>query len=280
VARWQLLDAGVSPDQVDLRLATGRLHELHRGVYLVGHAVPPPLAMETAALLACRKAILSHRTAGSLWKLLPYPAPYPACVTIPPARGATRPKLEVHRAPLDPRDVRRRHGLRLTSPPRTILDIAATSEPDELEPLIAEAQYRRLATDQELRDQLARNPGKRGVRRLREVLDLPGGARRTRSPSERELLTLLRRARIDGYEINARVHGYEVDFLFPDAGLVAEVDGYDAHSGRVAFERDRLKAATLTAHGLVVMHITGRQIRRDPDGVVARIVRAIDEARS
>jgi very-short-patch-repair endonuclease len=53
------------------------------------------------------------------------------------------------------------------------------------------------------------------------------------------------------------------------------VDGYDGHSGRVAFERDRLKAATLNAHGITVMPVTGRQVRGDPRGVIARLRAAI-----
>jgi very-short-patch-repair endonuclease len=76
------------------------------------------------------------------------------------------------------------------------------------------------------------------------------------------------------------VCGYEVDFLWPDRDLVVEVDGYDAHSGRVAFERDRLKVATLKANGIGVMPVTGRQIRRDPEGVIDRIVRALAAPRS
>jgi predicted transcriptional regulator of viral defense system len=72
VARWQLLEAGVTAHQIDLRLGHGRLHEIHRGVYLVGHSVAPPLATEHAALLACGEAAaLSHRSAANLWNLLP-----------------------------------------------------------------------------------------------------------------------------------------------------------------------------------------------------------------
>src|SRR3954452_14352336 len=71
VARWQLLDAGITARQIRLRLTSGRLHEIHRGVYLVGHTVRPPLATEQAALLACGKqATLSHRSAANLWDLL------------------------------------------------------------------------------------------------------------------------------------------------------------------------------------------------------------------
>jgi very-short-patch-repair endonuclease len=272
VARFQLLARGITAQQIKVRLRAGRLHELHRGVYLVGHEVPPRYASEMAALLACRPgAVLSHRTAASLWNLVPYPAPGDVCVTIPPERTAIRPKLEIHRARIDRRDIRRRHRLALTSPARTLLDLAGTYEEAELERIVAEAHYRNLAREPELRTQLARHPHRPGNRALRTILELPGGPQRTRSAGERALLALLRRAGIAGFECNARVHGYEVDFLWRDPGLVVEVDGYDGHSSRGAFERDRLKSATLTAHGLTVMPITGRQIRDDPRGVVARI---------
>ena len=94
------------------------------------------------------------------------------------------------------------------------------------------------------------------------------------------MLRLLRRAGVTGYETNARIHGYEVDFLWRETHVAVEVDGYDAHSGRIAFERDRLKAATLNAHGLRVMPITPRQLRDDPEEVVAKLVRALELALS
>jgi very-short-patch-repair endonuclease len=148
----------------------------------------------------------------------------------------------------------------LTSPPRTILDCAALiRDPYELERIVAEASYRRRA--------------------VRAVLDLPGGPRRTRSPGERTLLRLLRERGIEGYETNAVVAGFEVDFLWRAERLAIEVDGFDAHSGRVAFERDRLKVAKLKAAGVSTMPVTGRQVRRDPDGVVGRLLAALASAR-
>jgi hypothetical protein len=71
---------------------------------------------------------------------------------------------------------------------------------------------------------------------------------------------------------------FEVDVLWRELEFAVEIDGYDAHSGRLAFERDRLKIAILKAHGLDVMPITPRQLRDDPDGVVARLVRALELA--
>ena len=276
VARWQLLDAGVTTQQIKMRLRNGRLHEIHRGVYLVGHIVPAELALEQAALLACGAlAVLSHQSAAKLWRLLPYPATAPVCVIVPPGRGIARPRIDVHRMGLDRRDVRRRGGLALTSPPRTILDLSLHLEEEELESVIGEASYRRLASEAELRAQVKGNEGRRGVGKLRRVLELPGGPRRTRSPAERMMLRLLRRAGIGGYEVNARIHGYEVDLVWPNEGLAVEINGYEAHSGRVAFERDHLKVATREAHGLRVMPGTPRQIRDDPAGVIKRLHRAL-----
>jgi very-short-patch-repair endonuclease len=276
VARWQLLAAGITSRQIKLRLRNDRLHEIHRGVYLVGHTVPPPLAVEQAALLACgEKAVLSHRSAANLWGLLSYPASAPAWVTAPPGRSVDRPRIGVRRASLTRRDVRSRHGLRLTSPPRTILDLSLLLEQGELEHLVAEAEYRKLASEAELRAQLEGNQGKRGIATLRRVLDLPGAPKRTRSGGERAMLRLLRRARITGFETNASIHGYEVDFLWRDAGVAVELDGWDGHSGRIAFERDRLKIARLIAHGLTVIPVTGRQLGEDPEGVLERLTRSL-----
>lgn len=168
----------------------------------------------------------------------------------------------------------------MTSPPRTILDLSQLLDEEELEGIVAEAEFRGLASDAELRTQIEGNEGKRGVARLRRVLGLPGGPRRTRSPAEARMLRLLRKAGMTGYETNARIHGYEVDVLWRNERVAVEVDGWDAHSGRIAFERDHLKAATLAANGVTVVPITGRQIGDDPAGVIHRLQRALAQASS
>jgi very-short-patch-repair endonuclease len=276
VSRRQLLEAGATREQIAVRLEASRLIEVHRGVYLVGSTARPPHAHEMAALLALNlEAALSHHSSGALWDLVSYPASAPVWVTIPPEKRAARPGIVVRRSRLERRDVRRRHGLALTSPPRTILDLASLVDDYELERVVAEAQYRRLASEAELRAQLERNHGRRGSLGLRAILELPGGPHRTRSPAERALLRLLRAHAIGGFETNATVVGFEVDFLWRERHLVIEVDGYDAHAGRTAFERDRLKMATLRAHGFGLMPVTGRQIRDDAQGVVARLLAAL-----
>lgn len=279
VATWQLLDRGVTRHQIATRVASDRLVALHRGVYLVG-PVAAQHARAMAALLALRlEATLSHRSAAALWGLLSYPATAPAWVTVPPERNVARPGIKIVRARLDRCDVRTRHAMRLTSPPRTILDLAAIVDDEyELERIVADAAYRGVASEAEICGQLERNPGKRGAVRLRGVVDLPGGPQRTRSPGERAMLRLLRGRGIGGFETNVRIHGYEVDFFWRAQCLVVEVDGWDAHSSRKAFEDDRLKAARLQARGIRVMRVTGRQIKRDPDGVIGRLLAALNSA--
>lgn len=244
MSREQLLAAGISRRQIETRLRDGRLIEIHRGVYLVG-AVAGEHTHAMAALLACgEKCVLSHRSAASLWNLLPYPATAPVWVTVPPDRKATRPRIKTLRARLASQDIRKRHGMPLTSPPRVVFELAPHLLFEDLETLVAEANFRRLANEAELRDQLERNRGARGSRAMRRVLDLPEGPKRTRSPAERLLLRLLRANSVTGFETNTSVLGYVVDFFWPSERLVVEVHGWDGHSGRTAFERDRLKWGT------------------------------------
>jgi hypothetical protein len=105
----------------------------------------------------------------------------------------------VHHGAISPRDLRRRNCLTLTSPPRTILDLAVELDLETLECVVAEARYRGLAREGELKAQLERYPPRPGVSNLRAVLDLPGGPQRTRSRPERLMLRLLRHAGITGY---------------------------------------------------------------------------------
>jgi very-short-patch-repair endonuclease len=272
----QLLGLGLSRQAIAWQVRRGRLLPLHRGVYLVENALPPPLAAETAALLAVGKgAVLSHRTAAHLHNLLPHPA-NPVHVTVGRAR-AQRPGLRIHRAAtLGRADVVRRHGLPLTSPARTILDMSATLTRDELEPLVAEAQRRHRVSDHALRDQLTRNPARPGTPLLRALVEAPNGPAFTRSRAERKLLRLIRAARLPPPRACAQVGGFEVDLLWPDQRLVVEFDSFTFHGDRAAFERDRHRDGVLQALGYAVVRITWRQLVGEPEAVVALIARMLE----
>ena len=272
VSRMELLNAGVSRRQIDRRLADGRLRALHRGVYLVG-AVPSEFAYSKAALLACGdEGALGCRSALWIWELRSYPALARPWVTVPPGRRIERPGVVVARAPLPSRDVRTKHGMRVSSPPRAILDFAAeASDEYELESLMADGHYRRLAREHELRDQIERNPGRPGVSLLRQVLDIEGGPQRTRSDGERWLLRVLRDQSIQGFEVNAKTAGWEVDFLWREQNFCIELDGWDGHSSRPAFEKDRRKWADLNLMGLRVMPLASRDAKRNETRTIHQI---------
>jgi very-short-patch-repair endonuclease len=253
VTRSQLRQAGLSEAAISRQLGSGRLHLLHRGVYLVGHAVPPPLARELAALLACGPtAALSHQTAAAFWRILPSPDPTTVHVTVPDRRCRPRPGLRTHAHKLDPADTTTRHGLRLTTPARTLQDLTPLLDPAALERATNEAQVLGL--------------------QVPHRTDTPG---LTRSEAERRLLDLLRRAGLPPTATNAKVAGHEVDVLYEEERLIVEVDGYAFHRTRAAFERDRRRDADLVAAGCRVMRVTWRQLCDEREALVVRLARSL-----
>ncbi|MGH2993241.1 MAG: endonuclease domain-containing protein [Solirubrobacterales bacterium] len=172
---------------------------------------------------------------------------------------------------LDRCDVRAVDGIPVTSPARSLLDLASVLPTSELERALAEAQVRRIVTRRALVDQLERNRGRSGVRALRRAVEVPGGPAATRSEAERRLLRLVRAAELPVPRVNARLGRYEVDFMWREQRLVAEVDGYAYHANRRAFERDRERDAALAAAGYTVLRLTWRQLVNTPEAVVARL---------
>jgi very-short-patch-repair endonuclease len=175
---------------------------------------------------------------------------------------------------LDPRDVARRKGLPITAPARTLLDLATVLSPRTLERAFDEAMRMRIVNERLLRELLDRSPGRHGAKALTALLVRTEGPAFTRSEAEERLLALIRAARLPPPELNVRVRRHEVDFLWRDAGLVVEVDGFAYHSTRAAFERDRLRDAELEAMGLRVIRVTWRQIAEEPHALVARLAQA------
>lgn len=260
----QLRDAGLGPRAISGRVRRGWLWRIHRGVYAVG-ALESDLTAATAALAAYgRQAILSHRTAATIWRLVPARPADPVDVTLLNANRRRRQGVRVHYA--QAAAVRRRDGLRLTSPAQTLKDLATTS-PGELEEAYNEALVLGLVTHQEVRAVAARSPALRAI-----VEESPG---MTRSRMERALRALITKAGLPAPQTNVKVHGYEVDLYWPAHRLVVEFDGWNTHSSRTAFESDRLKDAALQLAGERVLRVTGRQLERRPEELIARLATAI-----
>jgi very-short-patch-repair endonuclease len=268
VAHRELLALGVAPRTVQGWLRRGRLIRLHRGVYAVAR---PPETMQgrsLAALLAIGPdAVLREGTAGALWHIGAEPPEVHLSV---PRTVRSRDGIVVHEATIDPADLRRRDGLPLTAPARTLVDLAATRHADALRKAVAEALYLRLTSQTELERTLERLKGHRGAGALARLIGA-GEAVPTRSRLERALLPALRAAGLPAPEVGARVGPYLIDFLWPAERLIVETDGYDAHGHRLAFEDDRARDVDLQARGYAVLRFTWRQVLGEPATAARRI---------
>lgn len=277
VHRKQLVEAGISHDAIQHRLKIGHLHKLYRSVYLVGRPRLEPLAAETAAVMhADGGGVLSHRTSGTLWWLIDAAVENPVDLTVVGNGVRHRRGLIVHRVKsLSPADVRICKGLPVTSPPRTLVDLAGVLTIDELESALAIARRRKLATNREIDQAIGRAPRSKGVANLRALLAEGRQPRLIRSVYESKLLQLINAARLPRPTPNAVVHGKEVDLLWPEHRLVVEFDSAAFHLDRAAFEKDRLRDQQLIAAGYRVIRITARQLDTTPEAVIARIAQAL-----
>jgi len=275
VSRRQLLSAGVSASTIHRIVVKGMLHALHGGVYAVGHPAPVELGPETAALLACSDgAVLSHLTAAALWKLRPRAAEE-VHATIGGRQGK-RAGIRVHRTRrLDPQDIRTYELLPVTSPARTVLDLASLERVREVERALEEGIVRRILKVSDVEDVLSRASGLHGAPLLAGILERRRGPTVTCSEAEERFLALIRDALLPAPEVNVSIHGYEVDFLWRPQRLVVEVDGFAYHGNRGAFERDRRKDARLHAAGLSTMRVTWLQMQDEPYALVAHVAQVL-----
>jgi very-short-patch-repair endonuclease len=273
----QLHVAGVARGGVRRRRENGSLHPMYRGVYLVGHPVPPPGALELGAVLACgKRTLVSHRSAAALFGLAKPPQDGVEVTVI--ARGCrSRTGLRVHQTEtLATVDGGRCNGIPVTSPARTAIDFAATSSREEAERAIAEAFALKLVTESEIWDAADRVPNRAGVARVRAILGQEGGPSRTRSGGERAMLRLIRAAQLPTPKTNHRVAGFTADFCWPDQRVIVELDGHPFHSHRDAFERDHRRDIVHRDAGYEVLRFTWRQLEEAPFYVAAVIARALD----
>jgi very-short-patch-repair endonuclease len=273
----QLLAAGIGKTAILGLVERGGLFPHHRGVYVVGHEAAIELGDETAALLAVHdRAALSHHSAGMLWKLVPSGSGDGLIHVLVRGRSRGRPDgVLVHRTSILTRaDVRLNQGLPVTSPAWTLLELAELVSERELELAFDRALVSRIVAAQEIAEVLKRADGRIGRRALQRLVERERGPARTRSEAEQRFLALIHSARLPEPMVNARIHGYEVDFLWPGR-LIVEIDGFRFHSTRRAFEHDHRKDAVLRGLGLAVARFTWEQITDQPTAVVALVAQAL-----
>lgn len=281
VTRTQLLELGLRPSAIRYRVRSGRFRRLHRGVYALGPTMPAR-AREMAAVLACGpKTLVADWNAGALWDLLPpREARFPVQVVTVGGWSIDRPGIRVRRVKrLHPSDRAEVGGIPVTGPTRTLLDLAVVAPPRDLERAIARAERERLVERDQLEDLLACHGGRRGAPALRAVLERAGGPALTRSEAEVRFLRLVRKARLPPPKTNARVGGYELDFLWREHGIAVEVDGYAFHSSRPRFEGDRRRAADLASRGIQVIPLTWKQIVEEGTATAVQVAQALLQAK-
>lgn len=267
VSRAQLSALGLSRGAVETRIRSGRLVRLHRGVYAVGHRALRIEGVWLAAVLACGPdAVLSHRDAAALWELRATSGTR-VDVTAPTRNGRRRQAgIAVHRPTPLPQDEKTSvREIAVTTPARTLLDLAEVVPRSALVRAVEQAEVVRVLDLTDLESVIAAHPGRVGARRLVRVLtEQFGHTTVTRSEIEVIFLDVCGGAGLPRPLVNTTVAGLEVDFFWPGLGLVVEVDGFRFHGTRAAFERDRERDAVLTAAGLRVLRFTYRAVTRDP----------------
>ena len=278
IARRQLLDIGVSHSSIVWLVSRGRLFPSLRCVFSVGHQAPTELGAETDALLSVREgAALSHWSAAALWGLWT-PAPSKIEVTVDrDAPAAKNPGVHVHRSRiLESKDLRIRSGLPVTSPARTLLDIAVSATDRQLEIAFDRGLVERILRPAHVADVLKRAGGHRGRARLATLLAMElDGSTMTRSDDEERMLALIRKAGLPAPKVNFPWKTWKLDFYWPEARFVVEVDTYGFHGSRYRFERDRRKDNALRRVDIEVMRIVRREITGRSHGLIADITRTL-----
>jgi very-short-patch-repair endonuclease len=271
VSRRQLLELGFSAQAIKHRVATGRLHQVARGVYAVGR---PDLGREgrwMVAVLACgADALLSHTSAAALWEIGEERRDGIE-LSVPSPGDRRRPGLIVHRR--GPGELARcaRRLIPVTTPLQTLLDLSTCLSLAALETAVIEADKRSLVSPERLREAVAAGAGRRGAPLLRAVLHQDSYAV-TDSTLERRFLALARRAGLPKPLTQVRLDGHRVDFYWPELGLVVETDGLRYHRTAAQQAKDRRRDQAHTAAGRTVLRFTHAQVVREAAATVSTLV--------
>lgn len=272
VARWQLSASGLTRDAIDGRIRRGVLRRLHRGVYAVGHLAMTTESRWMAAVLACGPgAVLSHRPAGQLWRLLPRSPHLPEVMR--PGHHRRRTGIVTHRSALPEDEVTVILGIPVTAVFRTLFDLAGVLSLRQLERALHEAEVRQLTAAVSLPALLGRYPRRPGSANLRALLKARAPVGVTQNEFEELFVAFLDAHELPRPQFNAmlalRGRFFKPDCLWREERLIVELDGRAAHRTSQAFESDRQRDRVLLAEGWRSMRVTWRQLHDEPTSVAA-----------
>lgn len=269
----QLRSLGFGARGIERRLRDGRLHPVHRDVYAVGHWRLSRRSDWWAAVLAYGdESLLSHRSAAALWGIARWRSG-PIDVTAPTGRQgpSRREGIWIHRGRLHPEDRSERGGIPVTTVARTLFDLAEVVDFIQLERAWEEADRLKLLQLRAVEQACERGYGRRALRPIRRLLAEARAATTTRSPLEDRFQAFCRAYVLPPSRTNVHVLGHEVDVLWPASRLIAELDSWEHHSHRAAFERDRARDPKLLLAGYRTIRITHRRLDDEADQLAAEI---------
>jgi very-short-patch-repair endonuclease len=274
VVSWpQLRELGLGREAIKTRLGEGRLHHVHEEVYAVGHGRLGLRGHWWAAVLAYGPgAVLSHQTAGVLWGIQRRRRG-PVHMTAAAGRQGIRRRqgIWIHRCKLAPDDLTTHDGFPATTVARTLFDLGEEAPYETLKGAAEEADRLKMLRRLELEEVCGRGHGRRALRPTRRLLAELGSPNEGRSPLEIRFAAFVREHRLSPPAQNADVLGHEVDALWPEARLIVELDSWEHHGHRAAFERDRARDPKLLIAGYRTIRVTHRRLDREPEQLAAEI---------
>src|SRR6188472_228883 len=251
----------------------GRLHPMHREVFAVGHPRIAEPGRRWAAVLAYGSGtLLSHRSAAALWGLARQGSPL-IDVTAPTGRQGIerRSGIFIHRGRLHPEDRAVRAGIPVTTVARTLFDMAEFVDFKRLESAWEAADGLNLLQLSTVEGVCERGYGRRALKPIRRLLTEARAAAITRSPLEDDFAAFCRKHRLPMPSFNTTVLGYEVDALWPEQHLAAELDSWQFHRHRAAFERDRIRDSALQVAGYRTIRITHRRLHNEATALASEL---------
>jgi very-short-patch-repair endonuclease len=279
VTHRQLRQLGFSSSRIARSSKALRLHRVHRGVYCVGHPVLSDRGRCLAAAMASgRGAVVSHRAAAWLWGLLPA-CPKTIDVTVT-SHGGNRPGIALHHSStLVPEEHGRFGPIPATALPRTLLDVAATASPRLIWNVVDRAERRDVLDLDGIDAMLKRRSGHRGAARLRQALAIYREPGFYRARSERLFRRLVKKAGLRMPAINTWVDRFEIDAYWEKERFAVEIDGWETHRTRRAFENDRLRQEEMKLAGIDTIRISARRIETEPAAVGRRLSLLLERRR-
>lgn len=225
-----------------------------------------------AVLAAGAGALLSHRSAATLWGLRRSGR---GPIDVTSSTGRQRAGIAVHEGAISNADRTEVANIPVTTVARTLFDLAEVVDTQEVERAFEEADRLRLLELVALEEVCARGHGRRALRPIRRLIDEAREPVWTRSDLEDRFAAFCRSYDLPPAQTNVSVLGYEVDVLWPRQRVVVEVDSWSFHRHRAAFERDRARDAAIQANGYQVIRVTHRRLERESATVAVELRRLL-----